>query len=393
MKLLFCGLFFTLLTLLAGSASGQAPNGLNRLRRVDEGLYFMYYDSSASKSTVVEFSKFLVLLEVPIADQGGGARNLRDHQAGGRRALATLTHHFPGKPLRYVVHSHWHPHSLSAVEPFLAAGCTLVSTKANFGVIRQFVDSAIVRAAGERIQLIDTDSLVIADRHQRLVAYRFTQQQYPSTPTADYLFCRLPRYGLLHCGCMFNRWEGAPIAGRELLTSREEDLNRFLLDRKLHPQGLIRLNVESKEPTDIQPMAALQHVVQNGIRSTDLQRPYLRLSPATLTARRDSLVAGALADHLPSSLLNSAIFSALAAQQLEKALGLAHLQVQLAPAAPNAWDTLGEAYYFLNRRELASHYAQQAKRLDPTGAAGDESVWAKDLAEHEQKWRTATAKP
>lgn len=395
MKSWFRGLLSAPLYLTSLGAAAQpahpAPPNLYRLRRADDGLHFLYYDSSTSKSTVVEFQNFLVLLEVAGSNEGG-ARHLRDHPAIGRRVLATLAHHFPGKPLRYVAHSHWHPHSLSSVAPFLAAGCTIVSTEANFAIIRGFADSVLLRRATRQIRLVTGDSLVIADRRQRLVAYRFSQKNYPATPTPDYLFFRLPRYGLLHVGYMFTRVERPLVGGRALLTGRAEDVSRFVAARRLHPRGLIRLPVEPREPTDIVPIGALTNVIKNGVRGADLVARYRRLPLATLTGRQDRLVAAALADSLPASVLNTAVYQALAARELPQAQALAHLQAHRAPADPNAWDTLGETCYFRNQRALAHHYARLARRLDPHGTAGDEKAWEQDLKDHEQLWRAA-AKP
>lgn len=379
--------FWPLLALLLVPAWAHGQANLNRLRKVEEGLYFMYYDSSAAKSTVVEFRDFVALIEVPVADEGAGARNLRDHRAGGERVLATLAHYFPTKPLRYVLHSHWHPHSLSAVEPFLAKGATLISTRTNFEKIKTFLPPDVVTRYAAQVQFVTGDSLVIRDRRQRLVAYRFEQKDYPNTPTPEYLFFRLPHYNLLTCGCMFTRWEGPPVDGKVLLTGRADDLNRFLDQRHLHPRALIRLSVEKDEPTDLKPIERLTDVVTHGIRAADLAARYERLPLARLQARRDSLAEATIRQQIPASILNGCVYRALTAQQLDRALALAQLQAQVSPADPNAWDTLGEVYFFLNQPEVARHYEQQVRRMAPAFTQGGAAAWAKDLAEYQQKWQ------
>ena len=73
-----------LISLIASSPI-FAQKDLNIIEKVADGLYFMYYDQSESKSTIVEFKDHLALIEVPICDEGGGAVNLRDHREGGDR--------------------------------------------------------------------------------------------------------------------------------------------------------------------------------------------------------------------------------------------------------------------------------------------------------------------
>ena len=68
--------------LVAGMLYSQSSD-LNTIKESGNGIYFMYYDSSNSKSTIVEFEDFLALIEAPVKDQGGNARELKDHEHGG----------------------------------------------------------------------------------------------------------------------------------------------------------------------------------------------------------------------------------------------------------------------------------------------------------------------
>ncbi len=66
----------------------------NTIIKADDGLYFMYYDSSGAKSTLLEFEKFIMLLEMPINDEGGGARNLKDHSEGAEKCFVRFSINF-----------------------------------------------------------------------------------------------------------------------------------------------------------------------------------------------------------------------------------------------------------------------------------------------------------
>ncbi len=374
-----------LLLLAARLATSPAGAQTNTITKAGDGLYFMYYDSSQSKSTIVEFDDFLALIEVPVKDQGGNARVLEEHAEGGEKVLRTLKGYFPSKPLRYVVHSHWHPHSISSVRPFISNGVTLVSTRKNFERLKEFVDSADIARYGKNITFVDGDSLVIADPGNRIVIHRFTQEEYPNAPSADYLYCYLPKYNYLHCACMYNKWTGEKVAGKELLTGREEDLDRFMSARNLRPEYLIRLSREKTEKNDMQPYEGLRDVVVNGVSATALSDGYLALDETTLRVSRDSLVRSIVRDHIPASVINRAVYSALGRNALSKAALLAHLQAGANPSDPNVWDTLGEVHYFLGDTLMARSYGKQAKLISPSFEGGGEDAWRKNLEEQKKK--------
>ena len=379
-KFLFLFLFSSL------SAFAQKNDTYNTITKVDEKLYFMFYDSSNTKSTIVEFDNFIAMLELPIKDEGGGARNLKDHSTGAEKALRSLKHYFPNKPLKYLIHSHWHPHSISSVKPFISKGIKLISTQANFEKLKEFVDSATIQQYGKNIQFVSTDSLLISDKGNEIIAYRFKQSDFANTPTPDYLYFYLPKYNFLHCGCMYNKWNGDHVAGKEVLTGREEDLYRFLKTKNLNPSFLIRLNNERIEKSGMQPYFNLDNVIKNGIRINDIAQKYLNLDEKLLQNKKDSLLKELIVNNIPASIFNNGVYLALEKKQLEKALLFAQYQVMLNPSDPNSWDSLGEVYYFLGEKTIAKQYEKHSRLISPSFKSGGESVWAKDLEEHQKLW-------
>jgi hypothetical protein len=366
------------LTLNPAAPGTAGDTGTNTLVKAGDGLWFMYYDSSKSKSTVVEFDAFLAMIEVPVKDQGGNARVLEEHAEGGEKALRTLRERFPSKPLRYVIHSHWHPHSISSVKPFLENGTTLVTTRENFARLREFVDSATAAGHAGRIAFVEGDSLVIEAPGNRIVVHRFTQKEYPNAPTADYLYSYLPKYNYLHCSCMYNKWTGGPVEGRELLTGREEDIGRFLEARGLAPASLIRLTVEKEGMNDLQPYEGLKDVLAHGISAGALTDRYLALDERTIRTSRDSLLAAIARDNIPASVINRAVYAAVERDETGKAAELAALQAMARPSDANAWDTLGEVLWIRGDTLMARHYGEQAKAISPAFTGGGEGEWKKN---------------
>lgn len=382
MKHFFTSLFFILIALISYATE------YNIIKKVDEGLYFMYYDSSHSKSTIVEFEKFIVLIEVPIKDEGGDAKNLKDHIEAGEKIMATLKEYFPTKPLVYVVHSHWHPHSISSMEPFISRGVKLISTKANFEKLRECIDSATVIKYYTNIQFLEEDSLVISDDRNKIIIYRFKQKDFQSTPTLDYLYFYFPNYNIMHTGCMYNKWEGGLIAGKELVTAREEDLYKFLLTKHFKPSYLIRLQNEQTEMNDMQSYSNFHSIIKTGISINDILSSYYVVSTEILHERIDSILNDIISKHIPAFIFNDGTYQALSEKSLEHALHFAKIQIMLNPTDPNAWDTLGEVYYFLAEYVLAKHCEKQSRLILPTFLQGGEELWKKDLLEYKKKWES-----
>ena len=367
--------------ILINSQSGD----FNKISDAGGGIYFMYFDSSNSKSTIVEFQDYIVLIEAPVKDQGGNATDMKDHSSGGEKILRTLNNYFPAKPLKFFLHSHWHPHSVSTVNPFLKAGVKVVTTELNYSVIKKFVDTAGIKDYKEDLVFV-TDSLEISDSKNKITAYRFTKKDFPNVPTDDYLFFYLPKQNLMHCACMYNKWEGAPVDGKEMLTGREEDLHRFMLSKGIKPEYLIRLSKEKKEANDMQPFGGLENVVLNGIKGSDIMKGFMETDQKTLDETQDEMLRDIVKKNIPASIINSTVYSLLRKKELKKALSFARLQTLLNPSDPNSWDTFGEVYLFLGETELASFYEKQSKKIDPEYSTGGMDVWQKDLEDHRKIW-------
>jgi len=367
--------------ILINSQSGD----FNKISDAGGGIYFMYFDSSNSKSTIVEFQDYIVLIEAPVKDQGGNATDMKDHSSGGEKILRTLNNYFPTKPLKFFLHSHWHPHSVSTVNPFLKAGVKVVTTELNYNVIKKFVDTAGIKDYKENLVFV-SDSLEINDNKNKITAYRFTKKDFPNVPTEDYLFFYLPKQNLMHCACMYNKWEGAPVDGKEMLTGREEDLHRFMLSKGIKPEYLIRLSKEKKEANDMQPFGGLENVVLNGIKGSDIMKGFMETDQKTLDETQDEMLRDIVKKNIPASIINSTVYSLLRKKELKKALSFARLQTLLNPSDPNSWDTFGEVYYFLGETELAAFYEKQSKKIDPEYSTGGMVVWKKDLEDHQKIW-------
>jgi hypothetical protein len=367
----------------------HAQEESNEIMKVADGFYHLFYDSSTAKSTIIEFDKFVALLEVPIKNEGGGATNLKDHVYGGRKVITAIEKHFPKKPLKYVLHSHWHPHSISSVKPFLEKGATLISTRTNFDRIREILDSATLLKYKKQLQFVDGDSVVIKDKTNSIVAYRFLQSEYKSTPAKEYLYFYFPRYMTLHSGCMYSKWVGEPVDGRELITDRQRDLSQFIVDRKLKVENFVRINGDKNIPKCLINGEEFDRTIATGLTSRQINEMYFSMSTSDLNKHHDSIAQLVVTKKIPSSILNTNVYSSLRSKDFDRALAFARLQVLVNPSDANAWDTLGEVNFFIGRTEMASRYYKQSLKVDPTFTAGGVTTWERSLKEYEASWANA----
>ncbi|MBS1689486.1 MAG: hypothetical protein JSS96_12235, partial [Bacteroidetes bacterium] len=249
--------------------SANAETKIKAIKKVADGLYIMYYDTSSekkivTKSTIVEFKNYIVLIEMPISNDGAGATNLKDHSEGGEVVLAALKKKFPNKPLKYILSSHWHPHSISSILPFVSEGITVVTTRNNFKRLSEFVDSASFNKYRKYIRFVDEDSLIIKDKDNRIIAYKFNKKDYPAVPTEDFLYFYLPKYNYMHCSCMFQRFAGYKAEGKEIISVRAEDLEKFMNRKTIDPDYLITTDTYWDDTTGMVPGDTMRLMAKQG---------------------------------------------------------------------------------------------------------------------------------
>lgn len=383
--------FFMAMLFALGATTASAQQARTRIQKVRDGLYFMYYDSTAlktniTKSTIVEFDEYVALLEMPISYGGGGTVHLQDYTEGGEQVWQSIHDYFPHKPLRYIFSSHWHPHSLSSIKPFISRGVTIVSTLSNFKRLREMLDSASYQQYKEYICLVDGDSLSLRDEENSIVAYRFTKKDYPNVPTEDYLYFYLPRYNFLHCSCMYQRLKGSNVCGKELISGRTEDLQRFTEAKHLRPEYFISGDTYFDEDNGMASQDTVQMMFRIGMRTSELVAILSSMSEGDLRLKSDSLKKYILNNRIAPTYINSTVYILLRKKELSHALALAQMLTQLNPSDPNSWDTYGEVYYFMGETQLAKFYETQSKRINKDFKGGGEETWKKDLEEYQRLW-------
>ena len=197
----------TVLDAPAGYAA--APGTSAEATTLSPGVHLF---SGAYNSLLVEFADYVVVVE-PAAGTRAAARVMSE--------AARLA---PGKPIRYVVATHFHDDHLAGIRPYIAAGATVLTTPHGAGAVREiaavrkgmFPDTLDLAPREPRVEGI-LRRRVLQDATQRLEIL----ETGPSPHAEQMLVVWLPRAGVLYEGDLLDldvAEDGAPMPGDDTRT-------------------------------------------------------------------------------------------------------------------------------------------------------------------------------
>jgi len=245
---------------------------LTSFKKIENGIYILWYDEYQNKSIVSEFKDFLVLTEFP------------NNDTVSIEVIMFLEKTFPKKKLRYVLHSHHHGHSISSFDPFLQkTNAQLITTPYNYSVIQSLTKDTT--SLFKRTILIDS-TYEIADKSTTLSVFSISQKNYP-VPTKEYMVFDYPMQKTFISGCLYNK----PLTYHELVNQRKTALKKFLIDKKLSPQLLIPTNTSKKNDfEDICTIGMLDSTLRYGLQPDSFVMSIKNKDVQYLTSRMDSLI-------------------------------------------------------------------------------------------------------
>lgn len=380
-------LAFTLLFLTFFSMNTLAGNGHQFiLKRYSSQISFVVMDTiHGAQTTIIEYPDFLVLIEMPLIDEGGSkTKNLQEDAIGAGQFLNFLNNHFPKKPVKYILSSHWHQHSLSGVSPFIKNGTKIITTRRNwnYAVANDLIAKEQINAAGSHVIFISSDSLLLA-KSENPIKVLLLDSTYSHKPTKEYLFFYLTKQEYLHGSCMaavgaqdFNKPEGKYIYNERLI-----DFHRAITERKLKVSKVIRLGREHFKNGTFEPgiyaYTDVEKYILNG-SSTDLVLvPFRKLTTEILTLKTDSIILSMIENGIPPNMINQFVYECIAVKQYEKAVLFARILNVYQPGNYDYIDTMGEAYYYHGDLQIAKRISNLLFKYDPNWSAGYE-VWEKN---------------
>ncbi len=376
---------FLILTTLCCDAAEQTGNPF-RKTVFSKNISFIRTDSThGSQSTVIEYPEYLVLIELPMIDAGAGrSTNLEEDIPKAEAFLAYLEMEYH-KPVKYVLSSHWHLHSLSGITPLFKKGAKLVTAKSNwaYSLENGLLKNQDTRAYSKQVVTITRDTTLLGNTRNPIQVL-FLDQTYVFKPTKDYLFFYLPNGNIMHASCMCAM---PHIDFKErpefMYNDRVSDLEKAITSRNLPVEHLIKLSGEyDKEKKAYKPVtfthAYYIEFKQRGTPVHVVVKNYSRLSPEKLSSRRDSILHHLVEKKIFAGLINSVVYDCIRENQFQSAVAWAQLLNLYEAGNTNYIDTLGEAHFRSGDVALAQYYSNLLARLDSKGFPNAFQGWEKN---------------
>jgi len=159
------------------------------LKAIASGLWSADLTDIDSRTLIVEFADHLAVIEVAMGS------------ANGERIVAAVRRKWPGKPIRYVLFSHYHPSYTGGLRALVAEGATVVTTPGNEKFVRHVV-ALPFRIQPDRLArqprpvkiVTFADRYELADSTNRLVAINYGER---SQHTDEFVLFWFPQQKVL----------------------------------------------------------------------------------------------------------------------------------------------------------------------------------------------------
>jgi hypothetical protein len=257
----------------AFTSAAYSQTYISEIKRIGDRTQIVWYDRYSNKSVIAEFADFLAVIEFPQVDSLSN------------ELITRLGKEFPKKPIRYVLHSHHHSHSISAFDPFLQrTKARLVTTRYNLEQVKGLTKDT---ARLMREAIVYQGSYTIKDRTNELRLMEMRQSEY-NVPTPEYNVFLFPKQSSMVTGCLYNK----PEAYHEVVNDRKKALDLFLKDKRIAPSSLIPTNTSrSNGFMDICSRATFDSTLAMGIDPVRFMESMHSRKVEYLLASKDSLKA------------------------------------------------------------------------------------------------------
>lgn len=367
--------FFPLIiTLFLSSQSVAQMNSAKEFSRsfFSEEISFIRTDSShGSYSTVIEYPGFLVVLELPMINAGGGViKNLRQDIPKAERFLAFLESEYQNKPVKLVLSSHWHLHSLSGITPFLKRGTKLVTAKANweYSITNGLLDSTF--SYSSQIISLTQDTTLLTETAFP-ISVIFLDESYKNKPTKEYLFFYFPENKALHASCMCALNEINFSQQPEFIyNNRLIDLEKAIKSHNLKVEYLFKLTSEAgieKNTYKLPWFSAsyFEEFLKRGKSSEVVIKNLSKVNLDSLTSEKDKIISYLIEKNIPGTLVNSLVYRFIKEKKYDEAVQWAQILNLYHIGNSDFLDTMGEAYYNTGNMIMAQLISNQLTKLKP----------------------------
>ncbi|MEE9371588.1 MAG: hypothetical protein V3V00_00890 [Saprospiraceae bacterium] len=337
--------------------------------------------------TVVEYPEFLVIHEIPKIPTVKNVRDsIKTDDDKANPLMTFIDSIYLHKPIKYILNSHHHSHSLSIIIPFLDKGTKLVTTKENIKIYNKkgLFGNKTSEGFSNSIILISSDTMLLAKSKCPIEVLYLKKSDYKSIPTETYLFFNFPKQKLLATSCMVYLKDKDTKYGYKGIVYNDRLINvkEIIVDKNLDIDYTLQLykfrfkNGIRKLP--IFPISYHQNVLKYSWHRLELSEHFQNMSYEELTTKKDSLLNFLIETDIYHIVLNHAVYKLIEKKEYQKAVAIAKILVQYEPGRLNEIDTLGEAYYNNGQLIMAIHYNSILKESKQSSEGLGLAEWKKN---------------
>ena len=363
---LLCAMCFMSTQLISGQEKQKLlfTKGDNNISVITMG------DTSSPHCTVIEYPEFLVLHEIPkIPIEKSEQDSIITEDDKANLLITYLASIYLNKPIKYILNSHHHSHSLSTVTSFLENGTKLITTKENIKTYNKkglFGDKTSEYYSESIIQ-ISSDTTLLAETKNPIDVLYLKKSDYNSIPTNTYLFFNFPKQKLLATSCMTYLRDINEKYGYKgiVYNNRLIDVKKIIKDKNLKIKNTLQLykftydNGLRKPP--IFSISHLENVLKHSWHRRKLSEHFQNMSYEELTTNKDSLLSYHIENDIYHIILNHAIYELIEKKDYPKAVLLAQILLLYEPNRIDYIDTLGEAHFNNGQINMAKYYDEIIK--------------------------------
>lgn len=365
----------TLLIAFVASTSLFAQSEKQFSRNIfSKEISFIRTDTThGSQSTVIEYPEFLVVIELPMIDEGGGrSTNLVQDIPKAEQFLSYLKKEFEDKPVKYVLSSHWHLHSLSGITPFFNQGAILVAAKTNweYSIKNGLFEETDTKILEKQVLQVSKDTLLLRNSNFP-ISVLFLDETYSNKPTKDYLFFYMPKNKCIHASCMCAMNEIDFKQRPEFIyNDRVTDLDKAIKSRNLDVDYLFKLTAEFDKDKKVYKIPVFnksyfEEFKQRGSPMAGIVKGFVNYELTFLQTSKDSILHNLVSRKISSQVVNSIVYACIKQKEYLKAVRWAQILNLYHIGETNFMDTMGEAYYNAGDFVMAQHISNQIAGLNP----------------------------
>ncbi len=337
-------------------------------------ISFVRVDTThGSQTTIIEYPDFLVAIELPFVNHGADkSTNLTQDIPKAESFLRYLKKEYNNKPVKYVLSSHWHLHSISGITPFFNQGAVLVSTRKNweYCVKNGLFGNLDTKNFEKQVLFVEKDTKIL-EKTSFPISILYLDENYTNKPTNDYLFFYMPKNKSMHASCMC-AMNNIDFKKRPdfVYSDRITDLEKAITSRKLDVENLFKLTQEFDKDKKVYKLPVFNkgyfsEFKQRGKPMEQIVKGFVNYELDSLVSKKDAILHNLVEKKVSAQMINSTVYRCIKQKEYAKAVQWAQILNLYHVGEADFMDTMGEAYYYAGNITMAQSISNQLAVLNP----------------------------